>query len=29
MTELIKMSQKELSRYDIIKKWLDGDLDAL
>ncbi len=28
MTELIKMSQKELSRYDIIKRCLAGDLDA-
>ncbi|KKQ87464.1 MAG: Integrase catalytic region [Berkelbacteria bacterium GW2011_GWA2_38_9] len=28
MTELIKMSQKELSRYVIIKKCLDGQLDA-
>lgn len=28
MTELIKMSQKELSRYDIIKKCLDGHLDT-
>lgn len=28
MAELIKMSQKELSRYDIIKKCLDGHLDT-
>ena len=29
MTELIKMSQKELSRYDIVNKCLSGNLDTL